>query len=805
MWRIAFMAAGALVVVWAASAEARADGAPAIEADVPLRGIFSLRPAPRWEEALLIGNGRMGGLVMSRPFDETITLTHERLFLPIAEQRPTVETGSRLDEIRKLIRDGQYAQAAGLVMQIDKDQGRPGRLVWADPFFPACDLRITLDNEAKPTGYRRSLDYATGVARVQWTDADTRYQQRAFISRPDNAMVLELTAEGAKGLTGRIAVGPHVPGPKENDKERRSAGNGPASPTVSAEGQWMTLRGAYRKAPAGYEIVARVMADGGKTQAKDGAIGVEGASKVTVLLRIVPLNDFKNSSVARTRKGLESVGGDFDALLKRHVAVHGAIYGRQRLDLGAAADRQIPAEQLYQETHDKAATPALLEQVFDAGRYEILCCCGDWPPNLQGVWAGVWNTPWRSAYTLNGNMPSAIANLLNGNMPELMHSVFGYFEPMMEHFRSNAKRHYNARGIFIPAHASRFGYDLSYNQTYCHTFWTAGAAWYAGFYYDYYLYTGDKDFLRDKALPFMKDAALFYEDFLTKEVKDAQGVYEFNPSYSPENTPAGGNSQATINATMDLAACRQLLGNLVKACTELGIEKDNVAKWKAMMASLPKYMIGENGELKEWCKAQLRENHSHRHCSHFLGLWYGIDPAIADDPALLAAAKKAVLLRTESRAKRGGVMGFGAVQIGLAAASLGDAESAWFSVDRLATRYYYPTFASSHNAGPSIFNADISGGLPAVIVEMLVQSQPGSITLLPALPKQMPAGRIVGVPCRGQVTVEELKWSPDKVEFTLRSAKDQEMTVDCRRGDRGHKIKLRLKANEPVTRQFPVK
>jgi hypothetical protein len=237
----------------------------------------------------------------------------------------------------------------------------------------------------------------------------------------------------------------------------------------------------------------------------------------------------------------------------------------------------------------------------------------------------------------------------------------------------------------------------------------------------------------------------------------------------------------------------------------LGVEKDNVAKWKAILAALPRYMIGENGELKEWCAPALKDNQEHRHCSHFLGLWYGIDPAIANDPALLAGAKKAVLLRSEYRRNSGGNMGFGEVQIGLAAASLKDAPSTWGCVERLATRYYYPTFASSHNAGPSVFNADISGGLPAVIVEMLVASQPGKITLLPALPKELPTGRIAGVPCRGQVTVEELKWSPDRVDFTLNTAQDQDVTVECWRGERLFQAKFRLKANVPVTQNYPTK
>ena len=366
----------------------------------------------------------------------------------------------------------------------------------------------------------------------------------------------------------------------------------------------------------------------------------------------------------------------------------------------------------------------------------------------------------------------------------------------MDDFRSNAKRHYGARGIFVPVCTTRLGHDTSYNQTYCMTFWTAGAAWYAGFYYDYYLYTGDRKFLRERALPFMTEAAAFYEDFLTK---NADGVYEFNPSYSPENTPGNRNSAATINATMDVAACRQLLGNLIAACDELGIKKRKVAQWKDMLAHMPKYMIGKQGELKEWCTPEFEDNQEHRHSSHFLGLWYGVDPEIANDPALLAAAKKAVQLRADYRKRSGNVMAFGEMQIGLAAASLGDAKNVWGVVERLATHYYYPTFASSHNTGPNVFNADISGGLPAVMVEMLVQSKSGNISLLPALPKRLSRGRITGVPCRGQVTVRELKWSPKTIEFTLESSVDRKIGVTYVLGGQVSRTELTLKANTPNT------
>jgi alpha-L-fucosidase 2 len=306
------------------------------------------------------------------------------------------------------------------------------------------------------------------------------------------------------------------------------------------------------------------------------------------------------------------------------------------------------------------------------------------------------------------------------------------------------------------------------------TFWTAGAGWYANFYYEYYRYTGDREFLIKQGLPFMQEVAMFYEDFL---VENTEGVYEFNPSYSPKNAPANSNSQAAINATMDIGVCRQLLGNLIKVCQELGIEAGKVKKWRAMLAKLPKYMVNEDGALKEWCHPNLKDSYAHRHCSHFYPLWYGIDPQIREDPKLMAAAREAVRRRVEERRKGGAVMGFGAVQIGLAAASLGDADSVWFALDHLAARYYYPTFASAHNAGPGIFNADISGGLPAVMIEMLVQSEPGAIRLLPALPKQLDRGVIAGVACRGRITIDEMRWGPDSVRLALRSPVKQRVRL----------------------------
>ena len=510
----------------------------------------------------------------------------------------------------------------------------------------------------------------------------------------------------------------------------------------------------------------------------------------------MPLDGSADSQFDKTKAALKSLGRkSFAELLASHVAVHGELFRRVKLDLSSdVAERTMPAEDLWKKTHKADATPALLERVFDAGRYQIICSTGDWPPNLQGVWHGGGESAWMGDFTLNGNVPSAIAHYLNGNLPELLLSFTSYLEERIPQFRANAKNLYNCRGILVPGRSHIHGYDLHYNDDYPHQAWMAGAAWAGSFFYDYYRYTGDRDYLRDHAVPWMKETVLFFEDYL---VEDKNGYFEVIPSYSPEH---GGTAR---NTTMDVAAIRMTLRNLISACRELGIEKENIVRWQAMLAKLPPYRINAQGQLAEWIDDTMPDNLEHRHASHFLPMWHGLQPEIARDPRILAAARKAVADKAAVRCrdKKGGVMGFGTVQIGLAAASLRDAETVWRVIDNLSTLYWFPTFAAAHNCGrngPEIFNADICGGLPAVMIDMLVQSKPGEITLLPALPDNLPRGTLEGALLRGAITVERLEWSPDSVTVELRSPKTQEVTL--RTGPRA--VSLTLNENRSVRRTF---
>lgn len=735
----------------------------------PARGFVSYQPPDTWENALVSGNGKFGALVMGQALDETIIFNHARLFMPLNQPLPPVDTASHLQEIRGFMAEGQYQRAADYTVELSHKEGWGGKR-WTDPFIPAFDLRVKMAQKGAVLGYERSVDFETGVASVRWQDDRGEFRRRLFVSRPDDAVVLSITGPGPGAMNCELFLA-----------QRPTEGQGGWWPvemfkggikdvSVSAEREWLSYRSSFRRSwPGslqGYEGGARIVARGGKITSEGDHIKVQGADEVLVFVRIELLGDFNRSQLPALKKGLGGIKANFDSLLQRHAKVHGAIFKRAKLDLGGAAERGLSSEELIAKSKTGHLSSALLEKEFDACRYAVLSSSGELFPNLQGIWNGTWGPPWSADYTMNGNVQSAIAADLSANLAECLEPYFRYLESQMQDYRENARRLYGCRGIHVASRTSSHGLNNHFDQTWPMTFWTAGAGWAAQFYYDYYLYTGDRTFLKKRALPFMKEAALFYEDFL---VEGPDGKYLFSPSYSPENNPANSPSQSCINATMDIAVAKELLRNLVAACDELKTDPEGVARWKKMLAKIPDYQINEDGALKEWTTPLLKDNYTHRHCSHLYALFNGLPDEIATNAPLRKAFHVAAEKRMEIRRREnGGEMAFGLVQLGLCASSLRDAQMSHDVVDWLANNYWNPNLVTTHNP-KSLFNTDLCGGLPAIIIKMLVDSQPGWIELLPALPKQWPQGAIEGIRCRGQIELRRLAWDGNRISVTLRS------------------------------------
>jgi hypothetical protein len=745
---------------------------------VPERGFISSKQAKTWEEGLISGNGTIGINILSHPLQETVIFSHERLFLPSGPPTVPPDNSHMLFEIRKLIDRGLYKQATELAFDLSGQED----FMYPDPFVPAFDLNIKMKSGGEINNYLRSVDFQTGEATVHWSDSRGIFERRMFVSRSDGLAVLLLT--GPKGaLDFELSINPRKP---DDNLDLRTIGRSYqvfeshiSDIVKTVNDKSITYRNSFTKAYPGsihaLEGVAKVVLNNGQLTEGKESIVIKGADRVLVLVDIEMIYNPADSPAQKMKEFMSGLTTDYQTLLKRHANIHGEMFNRMKLDLGGGKDHNLTTEELIEKSTNDNLNISLLEKEFDAGRYNIISSTGELPPNLQGVWGGTYVPGWASDYTHNGNVPSAIASLMMGNMPELMLAYTSYLESVVPYMEINAKRIFNCRGIVLPSRSTTNAYNNALAKKFAGGFWVAGAAWAAHFFYDYYLYTGDRAFLVSHALPFMEKAALFFEDYL---YEDKNGLYIFSPTQSPENTPGNTDSQGSFNATMDVAAAKELLTNIISASKELRVNKDKIPLWNSMIEKMPPYMINKDGIIKEWLTPKLDNNDAHRHSSQLYPLYDGIPIEIEESKELKEAFKKSIEYKLDKhwRNNQTGFMSFGLVQLGQAATSLGEGELAYECLQHLVNRFWLNNLASMHNHR-SLLNMDISGGMPAVLIKMLVSSEPGKICLLPALPIKFPKGSIEGVLCRGMVKIKDLSWDQKSIKVSLLSEKDQKLRI----------------------------
>jgi len=748
---------------------------------VPERGFVSIKPAKNWEEGLITANGTLAINALSRPLNERIIFNHERLFMPMGKPHVPPDQSAHLPEIRELIQEGNYSAAEALQFKLSGQKS----FMYPDFYVPAFDLTIDSESMGEVRDYARSVDFQTGEAVVRWSDDRGAFERRMFVSRKDGVAVIKLTGPVSGSINCQLKLESREPSDEFNDDSdiaKKSdemfvehfgdlkSGADAGALTFSAR----FLR-SYPRSIKALEGRARVVTEGGGSEASDGTLTIKQADSVLLFVDIRLLMDAEKSEQAELESKLAAISNNYEALLKNHAALHGALFNRVKLDLGGGADHQKPTEQLMEENTFENINRAWIEKQFDAGRYNIICSTGELPPNLQGIWGGTYVPGWASDYTHNGNVPSAIAATLMGNTPELMLAYIKYIESLVPDMELNAKHFFGCRGIVLPSRTSTHGYNNAFAESFAGGMWVAGAAWASHYFYDYYLYTGDETFLAERALPFMEKVAVFFEDFV---YEGPDGKYILSPAQSPENWPAGSESQASFNATMDIAAAKELLENTIVASRKLGRNADQIPVWEKMLTKMPDYLVEENGIIKEWLTPKLGNNDAHRHSSQLYPLYDGLPTEIANSPKLRSAFIKSVEDKLERYWKdnKRGFMSFGIVQLGQVSASLGHGEVLHHCLKHLVNGFWLNNLASMHNRR-TLFNMDISGGQPSVIIKALADSFPGKVRLLPALPEAWNKGTIEGILCRGAIVLNRLHWNDGKVDVEITSKKAQEITL----------------------------
>lgn len=747
------------------------------------------QPAVRWQDALPCGNGTLGAMVYGGVRYEWILVNHEALWF--RTPKPELPDLSRhLPELRQLLAEGKY-DAAAKFLPGKLLEAAPGRdeAIAVDPYHPAFALEIAHQPDAPFTDYRRELDFATGVATVRWRAGGVGYARDVFVSRADDVIVARIRADRRKRIHVKIRLRQHDVAKGDDNWFTGWLNNDtiPLAFEYGAEGREVRIVGRYTAgtpAIAGGEFggLATVTLRGGRARVEGDGVVVEGADEVLVRLGVFA-NAPATEALVALRDALGKLPERYAALCSRHVRAHGAVFQRMGLALGETETPEATHEGRLLEAGGGRVSASLMETMFGFGRYLLISSSrvGGWPANLQGVWNGNYFPAWSSDYHNDENVQMCYWQALPGNMAETLLPYVAYYEGCLADWRDNARKVYGCRGVLAPIAQATDG--RLHGGGWMN--WTAGAGWIAQLIFDYWAFTGDRAFLREHVVPFLKEVAVFYEDFLTE---GADGRYLFAPSLSPENVPDVPNrSIVVVNAAMDAAVAREVLGNLCAACEALGIEAEGVARWRAMAVKLPAYMVNAEGALKEWLHADLRDNYQHRHVSHLYAVFPGTAINLEDTPDLYAAARRAV----EKRLVVGlqSQTGWSFAHMACIYARLGEGERALECLELIVRACTGPNLLTYHNdwrgqglsmfwghGGQPPFQIDANMGFSAAMQEMLVQSRPGFVALLPALPKAWRRGSVTGLLARGGIEVS-VRWKGKGLVAELRARTTQRVMV----------------------------
>ncbi len=733
---------------------------------------------------MVSGNGSTGIMVMGLPVDDLVIVNHAKCWTVSSEFRPEApDLREAWKTGRELAQQGRYrdadshvaATARKIVKEKYGDKAMRGIRPWYDRTHPAFHMHVATESAGNPRRYRRETNFATGEITISWTDIRGDWVRRMFVSRTHDAIVMELTAPVGAAVNAALRL-TEAPGKMDNDI---------GSVTIEHGDAEMYYHAAYgrtmgRPKPEGYHALARVIVSGGKARGRaDERLGISGANRVLVIMRFEYLDDAGAADRASLRKALAKLPDDYDELLAPHAAVHGEMFNRVTLDLGGDPESALASEALLADVAKGKSLPEFFALMHAAGRYALVCgATGDLAPSLMGIWGNDWTPPWDGRYTFDANLNLAISAAAQGNLPEAINTYTSFLERNLDDWRDNARKLYGCRGVVTDlCQGWRHGTVLM--ATYP---WTGGAGWLASYLYDHYLLTQDREFLAKHVVPLLKQVADFYEDFL-KLYPEHDGRAVFYPSISPENVPTMKPENQAIevvpNATGEIAICRESLTNLITGCKDLDIEADNIPRWQAMLANLPEYVINSDGALAEWAYPGLGDTYKHRHCSHLYGIWPSLEISPERTPKLFDAARVAMEKRIEAGLGNKAAHGF--MHISFVAARLKNSGLMWRMLSDFSKLPFVNTsFITCHNPGPQIYNLDTTFAMPAVLMEMLVFSEPGLVEVLPALPAEnFRRGTLRGVLARGGVVVEQLHWNlaQGRINVKLRSNKAQTITL----------------------------